>query len=185
MAEKIKEKKWQVFAKRLVQGRKRDYTLEELQQEFLAFVDYYTHNPVISKRIKQRQKGASKDKKPEVDMQGDQIEHTAPMTEYAFCCWIGKSRSWFPQTIVDLKKKKSFDADDEQYLQFLERIHTFFQSQLLEGAIVGEYSPQIICSLLGLKDGIDITSGGKPTAAPVINLVADHKTREDYDTTKG
>lgn len=182
------DKKWQVLAQRvLAYGRKpqgkRSIPLEQLRQLFEEFVNYYVEHPVsLTQRTRQKQKTSKgkSAKEADVELYGDRVDRAAPMTEYAFCAWIGKSASWFPQTIADLKAKTDPSDDDKEYLAFMLRMQTFFRAQLLEGAIIGEYTPNVVASILGLKNAIDVTSDGKATAAPVINILEDKKTREDY-----
>lgn len=183
MAEKDTQKKWLMLAEKIVKrgGSKREYNFEQLQSEFLAFVDYYSNHPsTYYLRTKHKRKGADK-KTADIEMSGDRIERVAPMTEHAFCTWLGKSRSWFPQTIADLKKRgDERSEEDNKILEFMIELQTFFSSQLLEGAILGEYSQPLVASLLGMRNQIDVTSGGK-SAAPIISIVEDKKTRDDYD----
>lgn len=180
MAEK--EKKWQVLAERITnRGAKRQYTLQQLKDEFISFVNYYVENPSsFVQRTKKKQKGADKSK-AEYEFYGDRVDRVAPMTEYAFCLWIGKSKSWFPQTIADLKAMEHPSTEDVEYLEFLLQLQTFFSSQLLEGAILGEYTPSLVANLLGMKNQFDVTSGGDKVVAPVISIIEDTKTREEYD----
>lgn len=174
--------KWMMLADRILQrgGRKREYGYEELCREFKAFVDYYTSHPAsFIQRTKQKQKGADK-RKADYEFSGDRVDKTAPMTELAFCTWLGKSRSWFPQTIADLEKRQNRTEEENLILEFMKQLRTFFSAQLLEGAVLGDYSQPLVASLLGMRNQVDVTSGGK-SAVPVISIVEDKKSRADYD----
>lgn len=174
--------KWKMLSERLIKtGRKREYTLTELQDEFIAFVAYYADHPsTFARRAKQKQKGKDKHT-ADFEIYGDRVDRVAPMTELSFCAWLGKARSWFPQTIADLRdrvKRGVADEEDANYLDLMLRIKTFLQSQLLEGAILGEYTPNLIASLLDLRSNFDLTSNGQTTGAPVINIVEDTQSHE-------
>lgn len=182
MAEK---KKWMELAERLVRrGLVSEYGYEELKKEFIAFVDYYTTHPsVYVQRTRQKQKGSDK-RTADLEFSGDRVERAAPMTNAAFCTWIGKNYNWIPQTIAELKRMKHPSEDDLKKLEFLQQIRTFFRTQLLEGAVVGDYSTPMVASLLALKNNVDVTSGGK-SAMPIISIVEDRSTRADYDAKGG
>lgn len=174
--------KWMMLADRIVKrtGIKREYGYEDLRREFIAFVDYYTSHPAsFIQRTKQKQKGADK-RKADYEFSGDRVDKTAPMTELAFCTWLGKCRSWFPQTIADLEKREHRTEEDNLILDFMKQLRAFFSAQLLEGAVLGDYSQPLVASLLGMRNQVDVTSGGK-SAVPVISIVEDKKSRAEYD----
>lgn len=178
-----KKTKWVMLAEKLTNrvGLHRSITLPELKTAFVEFVEYYVDNPTTYyQRMRKKQKGSDKNK-AEVEFFGDRVERVAPMTEHAFCLWIGKSKSWFPQTITNLKKLKDPNDEDREYLDFMLQLQTFFQSQLLEGAIIGDYNSNLITSLLGMKNNVDVTSDGKAISVPTISIVEDSKSREEYD----
>lgn len=170
--------KWKFLADRvmLTVGKPRKYSKKSLLEQFYSFVDYYSENKTVYRqRTKQRK---SKNGGPEA--QAERTECSAPMTEIAFCVWLGMGKGWVAETIFTLKNMENPSPEQLEYLDVLERIRTFLNSQLVEGAILGEYTPAVVCSLLGLKSNVDITSEGNAVKAPVINLVTDTKTREDY-----
>lgn len=168
------ENKWSILAARLARrsGVPPKFTLEQLKEEFIKYVKFFAEQQQSYTQKSRQKRGGSGD-----EMQAERVERVSPMTEWSFCVWIGMDRRWLSNTIYDYKQKENRTVDDDEYLDFLERLRTFLNSQLLEGAILGEYTPTIVASLLGLKREIDVTSDGK-SAAPVINLVTDNRTRE-------
>lgn len=172
-----KSGKWRYLAERIVMkpGRPRQYTLAQLKEEFVKYVDYYSEARTTYQMKSRQKKGGSGN-----EVQAERTERVSPMTEWSFCLWIGKDRSWLATTILDIQDKENPSQEDKEYLEFLQALRTFLNSQLLEGAILGEYTPVIISSLLGLKKNVDITTDNKPIEAPVINIVPDTATREQY-----
>lgn len=172
-----KSGKWRYLAERIVNkpGKPRQYTLEQLKEEFVKYVEYYSEARTTYQQKSKQKKGGSGN-----EVQAERVERVSPMTEWSFCLWIGKDRSWLTTTILDLQDRDTNFPGDAEYLEFLLALRTFLNSQLLEGAILGEYTPVIISSLLGLKKSVDVTSDNKAIGAPVINIVADTATREQY-----
>lgn len=169
--------KWRYLAERIVNkpGKPRQYTLAQLKEEFVKYVDYYSDAKTTYQMKSRQKKGGSGN-----EVQAERTERVSPMTEWSFCLWIGKDRSWLATTILDIQDRDNPTPEDVEYLEFLQALRTFLNSQLLEGAILGEYTPVIISSLLGLKKNVDITTDNKPLDAPVINIVPDTTTREQY-----
>lgn len=179
--------RWLDMADRMLKrsGRTKTIPLDELQKEFIAYVKSCAENPVVlSQRVKQHQKGKGKNKNGEgdVDSYGDLTQKIAPMTERAFCAWIGKSQPWLAQTIRDLKKRENPTDEDKDYLEFLLDIQNFFHAQLLDGGMLGEYAPNIVAALVGLKNNIDVTSDDKPVATPTVTLIKENRSREEIDS---
>lgn len=172
-----KSGKWRYLAERIVNkpGKPRQYSLEQLKEEFVKYVEYYSEARTTYQQKSKQKKGGSGN-----EVQAERVERVSPMTEWSFCLWIGKDRSWLTTTILDLQDRDTNFPGDAEYLEFLLALRTFLNSQLLEGAILGEYTPVIISSLLGLKKSVDVTSDNKAIGAPVINIVADTATREQY-----
>lgn len=169
--------KWKFLAKRVVDrnGAKRRLSADEIRERFLAFVDYYSESRTVFKtRAKQRRARDGQ------EAQVERVECATPMTESAFCLWLGHSRDWLCSTISDLQGMECPRAEDVELLDLLEGIRTFLNTQLLEGAILGEYTPNLVGALLRIRNSMDVTSNERAIGAPVINIVADTKSREDY-----
>ena len=66
-----------------------------------------------------------------------------------------------------------------EYLGLLQRIKAFLMSQIIEGALLGEYSPVVAGALFSLRQNMDMSQGSRAIGAPVINLVAETRTREE------
>lgn len=177
-----KPTKWQYLAERVVKqrGRRRRYNIDELKAEFKAYVDYYTHNGTAYTRKSRQKKGGSGD-----EVQAERVERTSPMNEWSFCVWLGYDGSWMTTTILDIEDKEKPTEEDLEYVDFLKRVKTFLRSHLLEGAIVSEYNYNVVAAVLGLKKNVDVTSGDKALDAPIINLVPDNMTREQYQANVG
>lgn len=171
--------KWRILAERIVyrRGLLPDYTLEQLQEKFIEYVEFYSQTRAVYLQKTRQKKGGSGS-----EVGAERVERLSPMTEWSFCVWIGKDRGWLATRINEMKQMEHKNDYENAYLDFLLQLRTFLNSQLLEGAIVGEYTPNIVASLLHIKNQIDVTSNGKTTGngAPVINIVADTATREDY-----
>ena len=168
--------KWKFLAERvmLTRGTPRKYTVASLLEQFTSFVEYYSENKTVYKQRSKQRKGQNGQ-----EAQAERTECAAPMTEIAFCVWLGVDRRWMDKTIYTLSNLEKPSPAQSEYLDVLSRIRTFLNSQLVEGAILGEYTPMVVCSLLGLKNNVDVTSDGNTVAAPVINLVTDNRSRED------
>lgn len=174
-----KKDKWVYLAERIIKspGRRRRYSLEELKAEFKAYVDYYRDNTTTYMQKSRQKKGGTGS-----EVQAERVERKSPMTEISFCVWLGYDEKWLPNTILDLEDKEHPSEEDKKYLEFLHEVRAFLRSHLLDGAIVAEYNYNVIAALLGLKKNVDVTTDNKALGAPVINLVPDTMTREQYQS---
>lgn len=166
-----------MLAERL--GRKRDYDAQSLYDEFMDYVQFNIENKVSNTTKLVSKQGTKAGKENKVDS----LQKIAPMTIYSFCVWLGKSHSWYATTLSRLEElSASGDAKEEDIalLDAMSRIKTFLGSQMLEGAILGDFNHNIVSSLLGLRNNVDVTSGGDKMDAPIINIIKDTKTREEY-----
>ena len=68
---------------------------------------------------------------------------------------------------------------DIELLSLLQSIQSFLSSQLLEGALSGEFPANIVSTMLGLRTAIDVTSEDKAIQVPIINIVPDDTKRGD------
>ena len=162
--------KWKLLADEVVKHT-RTYTLsnDEVKQKFIEFVEYYSNNPVAS--VERRSKRASS--KSGATAQSDVVNKKAPMTELAFCVWCGKNGSWIGTTIRDLKAKDEPTVSDAERLDLFEKIKSFLNNQVMEGALLGDYVPMVAMPLIGIKNKFDVTTDDKPMGAPMINIVED------------
>lgn len=169
--------KWKFLANRvmLTRGVPRRHSVKSLLENFASFVEYYSENKTVYKQRSKQRKSINGGQ----EAQAERTECAAPMTEVAFCVWLGMNRDWMRTTIYYLKNLENPSPAQSEYLDVLLRIRSFFEAQLVEGAILGEYTPQVVCSLLGIRNSLDVTSEGKPVSAPVINLIMDNRSRED------
>lgn len=154
-------------------GKKYDY--EALSKKFEEYVDFYS-----SRKISFTQKSKQRRSKKDGDtIQAERVERIAPMTEVSFNLFLGMSNGWLSATIRAMQARPELSRKDEEYLELLQRIKTFLMSQVIEGALLGEYSPVVAGALFSLRQNADMTSGGRALGAPVINLVAETRTREE------
>lgn len=176
-----KADKWMILAERLIRnkpGTPRKYDYDTLLKEFHEYVDFYRqHKTVYQQKSKQR-KGGSGD-----EVQAERVERYSPMTELSFCAWLGVDKLWLSKAVCNLEKRKdTLSPEDAKYLELLHALRTYLNTQLLEGAVVGEYTPSVVISLLGLKKQFDVTTAGQSLNAPVINIIPDTATREQYES---
>lgn len=179
--------KWKFLANRIARstGGKRKWTSDKIREEFIKYVEFYSESKTVYVS-RSRQKKA----KDNAEAQLERVERIPPMTEVSFCVWLGQADNWFCKMCATYKEK----YEDEKYrtdediamYELLMRIKAFLSSQVLEGAIVGEYVHNIVTPLLGMKNQVDVTSNGQSAVVPVINLVQSKKQREGLkDGNKG
>lgn len=154
---------------------RREYDYISLCKKFEEYVDFYsTHK--ISFTQKSRQK---RSKKAGDEIQAERVERLAPMTEVSFNLFIGMSKEWLSCTIRNMEKRADLNNTEMEYLGLLQRIKAFLMSQIIEGALLGEYSPVVAGALFSLRQNTDMSQGSRAIGAPVINLVAETRTREE------
>ncbi|MGN1173150.1 MAG: hypothetical protein ACI4SO_05130 [Muribaculaceae bacterium] len=154
---------------------RREYDYASLCKKFEEYVDFYsTHKISFTQKSRQR-----RSKKTGDEIQAERVERLAPMTEVSFNLFVGMSKGWLSGTIRRMEERTDLNNTETEYLGLLQRIKAFLMSQVIEGALLGEYSPVVAGALFSLRQSTDITSGGRALGAPVINLVAETRTREE------
>lgn len=167
------------LAKRAVErsGMKCEYGAEQIRKEFLDYVQYFNSHSVIYQRKRKSVEytGASSGTSEHLE----QTERVVPMTEVSFSAWLGKPKWWLTDTISRIKGRDCRLDGDIELLSLLQSIQSFLSSQLLEGALSGEFPANIVSTMLGLRTAIDVTSEDKAIQVPIINIVPDDTKRGD------
>lgn len=164
------------LAKRL--GTRKNLTSESLMDEFQRYVQFCVESPSpITMKVVNKKGGKG------LEIKTDGYRKIAPMSLTGFCVWVGHTKSWFATTLTNLTQyieEGKATEDDIVFAENMQLIKTFVETQMMDGAILGDYHAGIVGNLLGVKNNIDITSDGKAMEAPIINIIKDTKTREEY-----
>lgn len=107
---------------------------------------------------------------------GVKVEVPAPLTEGGFCVFCGHSDSWLVMLEKTLKGKTERRPEEEELFKSVTRARAFFRHDLAEGAVAGDYQPQIVARILGLTDKQQITETVRQI---VVESEADKKDIED------
>ena len=166
------------LAKRAVErsDMKCEYGVEQIRKEFLDYVQYFNSHSVTYQRKRKSVEytGASSGTSEHIE----QTERVVPMTEVSFSAWLGKPKWWLTDTISRIKGRDCRLDGDIEMLHLLQAIQSFLSSQLLEGALAGEFPANIVSTMLGLRTAIDVTSEDKAIQVPIINIVPDDTKRK-------
>ena len=111
-----------------------------------------------------------------VTKDGDKVEIPAPLTEGGFCVFCGHSDSWLVMLEKNLKAKDQRTAEEEELFKSVTRARSFFRNDLAEGAVAGDYQPNIVARILGLSDKQQVTETVRQI---VVESEADKKDIED------
>lgn len=158
------------------------YDSNKLWEVFQEYVEFCVNNPIdTTQKLTVTSKGTSRSGQ---EQRMGKAKKAAPMTQLSFCAFCGRSGAWLNVTERDVKERIGTEhemEDDKDLLAVIERIRNFLSNQLVDGALVGEYQHGLVGALTGLRQNVDVTSGGDVLQAPVINIIRDTKTREDYN----
>ena len=145
------------YLKRIVVGKKPQYSPKEWAKMIIDYLDYMEDQ--------------TWDKK-EAIKSGDKtgtlvsIPTKTPLTIYGFCNYSGVS--------IDLYLRYKQDKGFEAYHDITMYLDGIIKQNQLEGSMVGAYNPNIVARLLGLaeKTENDHTSGGQSLPPVIINITA-------------
>ena len=158
---------------------KRKYTVEQLRQEFLDYVDYFSSGMVTYTKKHKHVEYAGETSGNGSSDHVEETEKILPMTEASFSAWLGQERWWLSGTISRIKRRECAKEGDEEMLSLLLSIQSFLTSQLLEGVLVGEFTANLVTAMIGIKQGIESDTPDKAMQVPIINIVADTAKRGD------
>lgn len=106
------------------------------------------------------------------------VHKRVPYTWQGLCLYLGVNTKWYK----DFPESEVY-RNEPKFSEILAYIRDRIEGRLFEGAVVGHYNPMIAARILGLKDGVDVTSDGKaltpivqvqhPEDAEAINNLAD------------
>ena len=137
-------------------GRPYAMTAEEFRKNFKDYVENYTRTAFTK--------------------EGVRIEVPAPLTEGGFCVMCGHSDRWLDMLDKTLKAKETRTAEEEELFRLVTCARTFFRRDLAEGAVAGDYQPNIVARILGLSDKQQVTETVRQI---VVESEADKKDIED------
>ena len=129
-------------------GRPRAYTPEALEAKFEEYVEWAKENPVYINKV-------SAGKIIPVSTQ-------RPLTLVGFCQFAKIS-------------KDTFRRYEDEFCGLLTCVRVAIEADQLEGAMVGQYNPNIVARVLHLADRQDVTTNGKAITASTqpISVVLD------------
>ena len=117
-------------------GRPRAYTPEALDAKFEEYVEWVKANPVYIKKV------SAGEIIP--------VPTQRPLTLVGFCQFAGISR----QNFYEYESR-------EEFSDILTCVRVAIEADQLEGAMVGQYNPNIVARVLHLADRQDVTTNGK------------------------
>ncbi len=152
MPAKLGNKTW---IQRFKDGRDKTYTPDEFLTLFEEYMEYKSSDKAQWYKHEAIKAGPNT---------GDNIKVKlgSPWSIGGFAIFCGIVR----QTILDLRGK-------EGYSTILWFICNTIEDHQLEGAQIGVYNPKIVACILGLREGMDITSKGDK-----IGTASDYSTQE-------
>lgn len=143
---------------------------EELWNEACKYFEWVDDNPLIENRPFVTSNGMGQGSSVEFE----NIEHKRPYTIHALTLYLNCGLSYFRQ----FKREQGEKTDEvsKGFLSVIGLIEQTIYSQQFEGASSGFFKENIISRNLGLKDNMDMTTGGeKIQHAPVITTMIDGK----------
>ena len=129
-------------------GRPRAYTPEALEAKFEEYVEWVKANPVYINKV------SAGEIIP--------VPTQRPLTLVGFCQFAKIS-------------KDTFRRYEDEFCGLLTCVRVAIEADQLEGAMVGQYNPNIVARVLHLADRQDVTTNGKEitTATQPISVVLD------------
>ncbi len=129
-------------------GRPRAYTPEALEAKFEEYVEWVKANPVYINKV------SAGEIIP--------VPTQRPLTLVGFCQFAKIS-------------KDTFRRYEDEFCGLLTCVRVAIEADQLEGAMVGQYNPNIVARVLHLADRQDVTTNGKAITASTqpISVVLD------------
>ena len=129
-------------------GRPRAYTPEALDAKFEEYVEWVKANPVYINKVSAGEIIA--------------VPTQRPLTLVGFCQFAKIS-------------KDTFRRYEDEFCGLLTCVRVAIEADQLEGAMVGQYNPNIVARVLHLADRQDVTTNGKAITASTqpISVVLD------------
>lgn len=129
-------------------GRPRAYTPEALDAKFEEYVEWVKANPVYINKVSAGEIIA--------------VPTQRPLTLVGFCQFAKIS-------------KDTFRRYEDEFCGLLTCVRVAIEADQLEGAMVGQYNPNIVARVLHLADRQDATTNGKAITASTqpISVVLD------------
>ncbi len=129
-------------------GRPRAYTPEALDAKFEEYVEWVKANPVYINKV------SAGEIIP--------VPTQRPLTLVGFCQFAKIS-------------KDTFRRYEDEFCGLLTCVRVAIEADQLEGAMVGQYNPNIVARVLHLADRQDVTTNGKAITASTqpISVVLD------------
>jgi predicted nucleic-acid-binding Zn-ribbon protein len=124
---------WQIIANGQVVI---DRNAEELWENMCSYFEYCDNNPIEAKRTITSGKGVGNKVK---------VEMKRPYTVKGMCLHCGISEGY----LKDIQQSRS---KDDLYYIVVERAMYIIHTQLMENALVGEFSPQLTSKVLNLDN---------------------------------
>jgi predicted nucleic-acid-binding Zn-ribbon protein len=138
---------WQIIANGQVVI---DRNAEELWENMCSYFEFCDNNPIEAKRTITSGKGAGNKVK---------VEMKRPYSVKGMCLHCGISEAY----LDDIRQSKS---KDDMYYIVVERALYIIHTQLMENALVGEFSPQLTSKVLTLDN-----PGNEPSGAIRVEIV--------------
>lgn len=92
------------------------------------------------------------------------VHKRVPYTWQGLCLYLGVNTQWYK----DFLESDTY-LNNPRFSVIFAYIRDRIEGRLFEGAVVGHYNPMIAARILGLKDGVDVTSDGK-ALTPVVQV---------------